>query len=281
MTSCAPSWPRPERTVIEPFWLPGCQGALYALHYPPATGTPRAAVLCVSPFAEEMNKARRMQALQARQLAAAGFGVLIADPYGTGDSAGEFEAARWDDWRADLLTQVCWLHDRGYGTVLPWGVRLGALLAMELAVELAAPRLLLWQPVSDGSQYLRQFLRLRLAAERLKGSSETLDGLQTLLAAGQSVEVAGYMLHPQLAAALAQARLQRPMAGMRVDWFELASDPARGLVPLSTRLVADWRQHGVAVEAQRVQGDPFWATQDISCAPALLAATVAALTGGA
>lgn len=158
--------------MIEPFWLPGCQGALYALHYPPATGTPRAAVLCVSPFAEEMNKARRMQALQARQLAAAGFGVLIADPYGTGDSAGEFEAARWDDWRADLLTQV-WLHDRGYGTVLPWGVRLGALLAMELAVELAAPRLLLWQPVSDGSQYLRQFLRLRLAAERLKGSSET------------------------------------------------------------------------------------------------------------
>jgi hypothetical protein len=45
--------------------------------------------------------------------------------------------------------------------------------------------------------------------------------------------------------------------------------------------VADWRQHGVAVEAQRVQGDPFWATQEISCAPALLAATVAALTGGA
>ena len=107
------------------------------------------------------------------------------------------------------------------------------------------------------------------------------DGLQALLAAGQSVEVAGYMLHPQLAAAMAQARLQRPVAGLRVDWFELASDPARGLAPLSTRLVADWRQHGVAVEAQRVQGDPFWATQDISCAPALLAATVAALSGGA
>ncbi len=71
------------------------------------------------------------------------------------------------------------------------------------------------------------------------------------------------------------------MAGMRVDWFELASDPARSLASLSTRLVADWRQHGVAVEAQRVQGDPFWTTQDISCAPALLAATVAALSGGA
>lgn len=71
------------------------------------------------------------------------------------------------------------------------------------------------------------------------------------------------------------------MAGMRVDWFELAADPARSLAPLSTRLVADWRQHGVAVEAQRVHGDPFWTTQDISCAPALLAATVAALSGGA
>jgi alpha/beta superfamily hydrolase len=37
-----------------------------------------------------MNKARRMAALQARALAALGYGVLLLDLHGCGDSSGDF-----------------------------------------------------------------------------------------------------------------------------------------------------------------------------------------------
>ena len=85
---------------MNPFFLVGGQGTLFAIYYPPAAGVPRRdGVLYVPPFAEEMNKSRRLVALQARRLAAAGFGVLVPDLYGTGDSAGDFAEARWSIWR--------------------------------------------------------------------------------------------------------------------------------------------------------------------------------------
>ena len=48
------------------------------------------AVLYVHPLAEEMNKSRRMAALQARALAASGWVVLQVDLFGCGDSDGDF-----------------------------------------------------------------------------------------------------------------------------------------------------------------------------------------------
>ena len=42
----------------------------------PVTATPRGAVVYVHPFAEELNKSRRMAALQARAMAAAGYAVV-------------------------------------------------------------------------------------------------------------------------------------------------------------------------------------------------------------
>ena len=55
----------------------------------PAQGVPRGAVVHVPALFEEMNKSRRMVALQARTLAAAGFAVLRIDLHGCGDSSGE------------------------------------------------------------------------------------------------------------------------------------------------------------------------------------------------
>ena len=119
--------------MIEAFFLPGSQGAIFAIYHPPASGViERGGVLYAPPFAEEMNKARRMAALQARRLAAAGFGVLIPDLYGCGDSGGDFAEARWDIWRDDLSRCRDWLRGRGHHRLVLWGLRLGALLAAEL-----------------------------------------------------------------------------------------------------------------------------------------------------
>ena len=88
---------------------------------------PRATVVYVHPFAEEMNKSRRMVALQARAFAAAGIAVLQIDLFGCGDSCGDFASARWDQWLRDLTVAADWLAERGNGPMQLWGLRLGAL----------------------------------------------------------------------------------------------------------------------------------------------------------
>ena len=264
--------------MYKAFFLPGRRGALFAIYHPPAAKVMvRGGILYVPPFAEEMNKARRMAALQARQLAASSFGVLILDLYGCGDSAGDFTDARWDNWRDDLLLGCDWLRNQGHERLVLWGLRLGAVLATELAGEITAQRLVLWQPVLDGERFLHQFLRLRLTADRLKGGTETMARLQEHLAAGQTLDVAGYELTPQLAAALKQAHLHCPPAQCRVDWFELVNNADRPLAPINQRMVDHWRAHGVTVHTRTIVGEAFWATQEIAVTPDLLAVTIAAL----
>jgi exosortase A-associated hydrolase 2 len=152
-------------------------------------------------------------------------------------------------------------------------LRLGGLLAAERARQVKATGLILWHPSVNGATALTRFLRLRLATGMLEGTQETLAQLRAELAAGRAVEVAGYELHPELAAALEQARLATPPAGARVDWFELVVTPERGLAPSNQPLLAQWRDAGVVVDARTVVGEPFWSTQEITCVPALLEAT--------
>ncbi|MCP5197455.1 MAG: hydrolase 2, exosortase A system-associated [Gammaproteobacteria bacterium] len=264
--------------MLEPFFLTGSRGALFAVYYPP-TCEPgkRGGVLYVPPFAEEMNKSRRMAALQARRLAAAGFAVLLPDLYGTGDSAGDFAEARWAVWRDDLMRCGDWLRQRGHAQLTLWGLRLGGLLALDKASDIAATRLLLWQPVLSGQRFLQQFLRLRLTGDRLKGGRETMAQLQERLAAGQSLEVAGYELHPELALALEKIQPITPSSGVRVDWFEVTGIADGSPSPASRHLMEQWRHAGATVHLQAVVGDAFWTTQEIAEAPALLEATLTTL----
>ena len=62
-------------------------------------------------------------------------------------------------------------------------------------------------------------------------------------------------------------------------WFELTTNPTGAIAPASTKVVESWKQHGVAICAQAIAAEPFWATQEITECPALLEATVRALDG--
>ena len=81
---------------LEPTMIAGDRGPLFAVHYAPTLAQHGRAAIYLPPFAEELNRSRKMASLQARALAAAGIGVLVLDPYGCGDSAGDFRDARWD-----------------------------------------------------------------------------------------------------------------------------------------------------------------------------------------
>jgi exosortase A-associated hydrolase 2 len=233
-------------------------------------------VLYLHPFAEEMHKSRRMAALQARAMAAQGYAVLQIDLTGCGDSAGDFGDASWTAWLDDARLGHDWLADKTAQPVTLWGLRTGALLAADLAQRLQDIRnLMLWQPVSDGSLFLNQFLRIKLASEMLS-DGQSKSGTKALLAqleSGEGVEVGGNMLSPAMARELGgiklasiTRRLPRKLAGSR-----RTSRPQRHpRQPAHRRCLAGGRRID---QTQTVQGDPFWSTQEITECPALIEAT--------
>lgn len=268
----------------EVFFLQTGNGKRYCRFHPPK-GACRGAFLYVHPFAEEMNKTRRMAALQARALAALGYGVLQIDLFGCGDSSGEFKDARWDVWKQDLADGSGWLSTRLSAPVGVWGLRLGALLALDYARTAALPvaRLLLWQPVNSGAGFLTNFLRLRKSGELINGASEVVDETQNsraALKAGQVIEVGGYELSGELAAAIeaTDASALAPI-DCPVDWFEVVPSPERPLAPGAAKVEASWRVSGTMLKVHLVHCQPFWATQDIVECPLLLEATSTAFRG--
>jgi exosortase A-associated hydrolase 2 len=265
---------------MQALFLDGAAGPLFAVYHPAIpTRRERLGLVYLPPFAEEMNRSRRMAALQARRLAALGLDVLLLDPFGTGDSAGDFGEARWEIWREDASAAMAWLAGRCGGNVGLWGLRLGALLAAEVALEAAQQPacLVLWQPVHSGERFLTQFLRLRVAAGMGRSAGkETAGELRTRLRQGQALEIAGYELAPALAESIAGRQLRDPLerlTGPRLDLLEVASGEEPAAAPATRQLLAALAGRDLRLRAQAVRGDPFWSLQEITLAPALLDAT--------
>ena len=272
----------PESAGAEAFFLAADPGQRFCLFFPPA-GPCRGALLYVPPFGDEMNKSRRMAAQTARALASRGFGVLLLDLHGCGDSSGEFHEARWDIWKNDLAAGCAWLTARLGAPVSLLGLRLGALLALDFvhSAQHRLARLVLWQPVASGSVYLTQFLRLLTANAMLADSGDKPGGdkastaqLRAALLGGQTLEVAGYEIAPELAQALdAMDAAGLAPAGCPVHWFETASPPERPVTPVLERLMAAWRAAGADLTLHRLACTSFWGTQEIAESPQLVQAT--------
>ncbi|MFC4929409.1 hydrolase 2, exosortase A system-associated [Massilia sp. GCM10023247] len=270
----------PGHAPADAFFLDTPDGPRFCLYHAPQ-GACRGALVYVHPFAEEMNRSRRMAALGARALAAQGVGVLLIDLHGCGDSADDFGDATWDGWLRDIAQARAWIEERLGRSAGLWGLRLGALLAVAHAQRAPIPpqRLLLWQPVTNGSGYLNGFLRLRLAGELLAGGSDSggTEALRETLAGGESLEIAGYTLNPQLAAGIdaADARALGPRCA--ISWFEVTAAAGRPLPPAAVRVADTWRLQGSQVDVQQVQGPQFWTAPETIDCPALLEATLASL----
>ena len=169
-----------------------------------------------------------------------------------------------------------------------WGLRAGCLLAAQAAQALPDPcNFLFWAPATSGKPLLQQFLRLKAAADISSGNAKAV--MQTLradLAQGVPVEIAGYLLAPDLAIGLEQALLAPPSSpvlgapGGCVQWFELSTREDANLSPASAKAIAEWQHTGYAVYSQVVNGPAFWQTTEIEDALALIAATTAALAQG-
>ncbi len=240
-------------------------------------------VLVVPPFAEELNKCRRLLALCAHSLAAAGAEVWCPDWSGSGDSAGEFADANWSDWVDELCAFDAALAQAAPGTAPVYlALRSGALLLSAAGARLRdfrLARVLLWQPVLDGGRYVQQFLRLRVMTSRLSGHDETLQALLARLAQGELLEVGGYGLRAQLTAGLAAAQASPASLGAAraLTIFEFKNTGAASPSLPVVEFVAACQTLGCVAAVHMVECEQFWATQEICAPAAAIDASLAAL----
>jgi exosortase A-associated hydrolase 2 len=265
--------------VPEPFFLAAGDGQRFCLHHPPADGNARGAVVYVHPWAEEMNKSRRMAAIQARALAEAGYAVLQIDLHGCGDSSGDFGDATWAAWIDDVVRGARWMQERHDATLWLWGLRAGCLLAVASSAAMGPGcNFLFWQPTISGKLALQQFLRLKVVSDLQDGRGKAaLEKARRDLAEGRAVEIAGYQVGPALAQGLEQAALEPPATPGRLIWLELATRQDATLLPASEQSLTTWRTKAEQTYAQVVAGPAFWQTTEIEEAPSLIGATLSAL----
>jgi exosortase A-associated hydrolase 2 len=247
------------------FYLPGHAGNLFAMYYRRNESAPEAGnVLYVHPFAGEMAASRNVIAALSRDLARAGFGVLTLDLFGCGDSSGDFHEARWEIWREDLVVAVRWLQEQGRDRISLWGLRLGALLAMDFAAQSGGcyERIVLWQPVLSGQAMLTQFLHINLdeMGNSPEGRQLTHPEHRRSLPAGQTIEVAGYELSSELILAVDKlnlAPLGNPLSGP-IHWMEIGQKAETALRPESLHVIDAWRNRRIQVSSHKLNGLPFW-----------------------
>lgn len=235
----------------------------------------KATVVVAPAFAEEMNRCRRMLSELAGSLALVGAELVVVDLHGTGDSDGDFRDARWDTWIDDLVATVAWAASRSSAPIYLLGIRTGALLAAQAADR--DPRvagLILWNPVTKGDTYAKQFLRLKLAADMMARQGVSTKEVRDALMQTGTLEVAGYEFTRELFTALESANLAPPKRKMPIAWFELVSPDSEATLSHAGQAVTQtWAASGIDVRATAIAGEKFWATQEITTCPALAAAT--------
>jgi pimeloyl-ACP methyl ester carboxylesterase len=145
---------------VEAFFFGEPGGQLFGCHHPPNSGASAAGAVLCYPMGQEYLRTHRLFRFLARRLSDAGLHVLRFDYFGTGDSAGEFEAARLERWVDDTVTAVAELRRRFLvRRVYAAGLRLGAAIAYRAAVKQGGvDGLVLWDPVANGPEYLADII---------------------------------------------------------------------------------------------------------------------------
>jgi pimeloyl-ACP methyl ester carboxylesterase len=154
-------------TSFQPLCFGSPERRLMGMFHPAATATAKktGVVLC-KPFGQEAIRAHRLFRVLAERLSRNGHPVLRFDYYGTGDSMGDDQEGCLSGWCDDVLAADRELRSISGVANTTWaGMRLGASVALLAAAQ--APqqlsRLVLWDPIVDGRQYL-DFLRAQHVA---------------------------------------------------------------------------------------------------------------------
>jgi pimeloyl-ACP methyl ester carboxylesterase len=228
---------------VNPFFFGPPDRQLFGAYDAPSGSAKRAVVLC-NAIGREYLLAHPTLRLLARQLSAAGWHVLRFDYSGTGDSAGECEDATLEQWVADIHAAIDELKEMAQVvSVALIGMRLGAALAALAATNRPdVDRLVLWDPVSDGSRYFAE-----AGARILVSSVDETAGC----------EMSGVVLSPVMQNDIERLTPDAYGAGLPRTLLLATGAPAREISPLRDRFA----RAGVNCTEQRTSDVVAWNTE--------------------
>lgn len=225
-------------------------GPLAVFAATPETPALRGAVVLCPPAFEERKACATVFTALAETLAGEGFGVLRFDPRGTGDSAGCLADATVDGWCGDAEAVVRSVRATGLPVCL-LGIRFGALLATAAHARVPADALVLWEPLRNGADLLRQAVQRKLVNDMAAFGHATADrgSLEAAWDRGETVDLDGYPVSSALHAGL--LALTPPPVPNTVPCLVVQTRAGRG---------ADAAVSGLCPGAERQTAalPPFW-----------------------
>ena len=180
-----------------PFIFPSVGYNLFGVLHLPTGKQSNAAFLFCHPFGEEKLWTHLVYVNFARELAHRGYPVLRFDYMGNGDSDGSFEESSVETNLSDIRCALQVLREKVGSScwVALIGLRLGATLAA-LAAEndLGINRLVLWEPIVNGAQYMQELLRINLTSQMAiyKEIRQDREALVQAMKEGRTANVDGY-----------------------------------------------------------------------------------------
>lgn len=224
----------------------------------------RECCLLCDPFGQEAVRSHRVYRIIADRLSRSGFHVLRFDYFATGDSTGEDDEGDLDCWLDDILRANDEIIRRSGCPRSAWfGLRLGASLAA-LASERATrgpKRLVLWDPIIDGTAYLAELASAHVAARRafFELRWEIESRLRSLVTAEAETEVLGYPLTSNLKAQLGALSLSS-FRGVKAERVTLLSAKAGSEL---TRLQQQLASSGIDVRTLAIESDITWTANEM------------------
>ena len=232
---------------------------LFAFLHRPEGDTRRGVILC-APLAEEKLWSHRVFVSFARELASHGFAVLRFDFRGEGDSDRSFEDTDLNTRIEDTAFAIDSLKALmpGIADVTLMGLRLGATVAAATAAQRTdVQRLVLWDPVTNGADYMQAVLRTNLMYQMaLHGKVlENREVLVKRLERGETVNIEGYELGQAMFQEVSALRLKETMQQLALATL-IVSVPQRDGPPREdlVALAAAGRNLQLATAVE----DPFW-----------------------
>lgn len=141
----------------EPFYF-GDADEIFGIYHPPVHGFGSIAAVICPPLFNDYARSHAALRSVAVSLASAGQHVLRFDYRGTGDSLGDLEDQRLNDWVHDVRTAVDEVREiSGARTIRVLTARAGALIAPEaLSASQVVDGFVLWDPVWSGATYVEE-----------------------------------------------------------------------------------------------------------------------------
>ncbi len=150
---------------MNPFYFGNPEKPLFGVYHPPKIQqnlNGNKGVLLCYPQAREYEMTHWAMRRLADMLSKAGVHVLRFDYSGTGDSAGNYSSGSLTQWKADIRIAMNELKDTAWvKKVSLVGLRLGATLAALVAEETEVENLVLWDPVVNGKDYMKELRNIQ------------------------------------------------------------------------------------------------------------------------